>query len=153
MALFSAFFPNVRDENRTLAAAREIAAVGAAGAAAAVIAKAVGFAAIKINPLNALVYCTTAALVDAVLGNVIRETAYKYLAPKGMSSAAADTKISIAKASDAIAKVIAIALTTLAIATFLPSLSVGAMTGLLTCAAALTLNALFDASVAKLRGL
>lgn len=153
MALFPVFFPNVEDKSMTLAAAREILSVGVAGAAVAAIAKAVEFKVLAINPVVALVFCTTAALVDAVVGGLIRSTADKYLSPKGFSTGASETKISIAKASDAISKVITIALTTFLIAAILPKLSVSAVTGLLTCAAALTLNALFDASVAKLRGL
>lgn len=153
MALFSTLFPNVRDDSGALTAAREVSALGVGGAAAAAIAKAVGFTAIAVNPLSGFVYCTTAAIVDKIVGNVIRGTLHKYLTPRGASPVASEIRMSVSKASDAIAKVTTIALTTFAIATILPSLSLGATTGLLTCVASLTLNALFDASIAKLKGL
>lgn len=149
MALFSTIFPNV-DDSGALTAAREVCALGVGGAAAAAIAKAIGYTAIAVNPLSGFVYCTTAAIVDKTVGDVIRSTLQKYLSPRGSSAVATEARISVVKASDAIAKVVAIALTTFAIGLIFPSLALGSTTGLLTCVASLTLNALFDASIAAI---
>lgn len=164
MGLFSTLFPGVRDDSKgTLTAARDVCTIGVGGAAAALIAKAVGTTAITANPISGFLYCASAVLVDNTVGFFIRSGIVTVLAPnygknslvnashiKAQRSPKDEATFSVLRAADVIAKVASIALTTFAISFLVPQYALAAMTGLLTCAASITLNALFDASMVKI---
>lgn len=158
--IFSTLFPNVSDPSGNLALAREVCSNSVAGAVAASLAKAAGFTAIAVNPVSGFVYCGLATLIEKTVINHFQNFFLKALLPsrsrtftnQSRRTGTLEVEQSIFKACDAISKVTTVMLTTFAVGTFIPSLSLTATTGALTCVAALTLNALLDASLAKLKG-
>lgn len=147
MTLFTALFPNVRDNTGLIADGREIFSIGAGGAAAAVVAKTIGATAIATNPVGAFVYCAIAATAHKLIHLFLTSTINLHVV-----NAHKEIKASLYQANSAIAKVGAIATTAFIIASFAPKLALGTVMGLLTCTAALSFNALFDVTFHKLRG-
>lgn len=147
MTLFTTLFPGIEDPKGRLTHLGEILSLGIGGAATSGVAHVVGFTALAVNPLNAFIFCTIAAIAQKTLGDFTLKNFNKIFSP---SSNCNKVKVSVMKAGSALSKVVTIASTTFLISSVAPQFALAAMTGSLICVGSLTLNAIFDISFLKL---